>query len=246
VRIRTIVIAASCALVLVATLSMGASLTVKGKLEAANAESVTMLSAMRNHMTGDMFHDGLRGIVYQGLYAQKGGDNATLQARVVELKEMSAEFRDAIAAQNQLSLPEDVRISLNAVATPLDEYISLAALIMDQAAAGKPDEAASHLTAFGDKFSALEAAMESVSEKLEESNKTSQAHAAGVARLSNQVTIGMFLLQIILCVGLVIAAVRAVAAPITRLSDSMRRLASNDLSAAVNPNSPIDELRTML
>eukprot|EP01036_Dinobryon_divergens_P046042 gene46042-61564_t len=63
VRIRTIVIAASCALVLVATLSMGASLTVKGKLEAANAESVTMLSAMRNHMTADMLHDGLRGVI---------------------------------------------------------------------------------------------------------------------------------------------------------------------------------------
>lgn len=245
-RIRTIVLGACGALALVAAFSMAASVIVTNRLVAANAESATMLSAMRNHMTADMFHDGLRGVLYQGLYAQKVGDTATLQARVAELKEMSQAFRAAIADQNALDLQPDVRAALGTVNAPLEEYITLASTIVDLAAAGKADEAASQLAAFGDRFSALETAMEALSEKLEQSNATAQAGAASVAQLANYVTFGMFVLQIALCIGLVFGAIRLVAAPVARLSQAMRRLAGNDMSASVDTDNPIDEFRTML
>ncbi|MFO0345214.1 MAG: methyl-accepting chemotaxis protein [Labrys sp. (in: a-proteobacteria)] len=245
-RIRTIVLGACSALALVAAFSMGASVIVTNRLVQANAESATMLSAMRNHMTADMFHDGLRGILYQGLYAQKVGDTATLQARVTELEEMSQAFRGAIADQNALDLQPDVRAALGTVAAPLEEYITLAATIIDLAVAGKTDEAASQLPAFGDRFSALETAMEALSEKLEQSNSAAQAGAASVAQLANYVTFGMFVLQIALCIGLVFGAIRLVAAPVARLSQAMRRLAGNDMSASVDTDNPIDEFRTML
>ena len=60
-------------------------------------ESESASSALRNHLTGDMMHDGLRSDVYRALYA---AENAPQDREDVlnDVREHSQEFRDRIAA----------------------------------------------------------------------------------------------------------------------------------------------------
>ena len=82
------------------------SMWASSEFSKASEHSVTMMSSMRSHMTADMLHDGLRGVVFRQMYAAMTFDSTMLAEGLSEVKEYGDAFRDAVAAQSDLPIPE--------------------------------------------------------------------------------------------------------------------------------------------
>ncbi len=82
------------------------------------AESETASLGLRNHMYGDMLHDGLRSDVYRALYAAENApkERATVFAEVKEHAEL---FRNSVASNKKLPLSERVKKVLFELDQPL-------------------------------------------------------------------------------------------------------------------------------
>jgi methyl-accepting chemotaxis protein len=62
------VVNAACAVAIgFAVLQGSLSFIITKEFQAAGVQSATLLTAMRHHMTADMMHDNLRGIVFRAL-----------------------------------------------------------------------------------------------------------------------------------------------------------------------------------
>ena len=96
-----------------------------GSFMQVGRETNILMQALRAHMTADMLHDSLRGVVFRALYGGVTQDRAMSQSAIEELAEYGGAFRDAIAREDALDLPEELRLKIETVATPLTP-ISLA------------------------------------------------------------------------------------------------------------------------
>ena len=123
-------------------------------------------AAVRHHLEADMMHDALRGDVYAALLAADLGGGAMRADVEGALKEHTANFREAIAANVEADLPADVVKLLADARGPLDAYIlsaqNLVALAFTDRAA-----AVRGLPAFNQVFVRLEGVMSDISEKLQ-------------------------------------------------------------------------------
>ena len=109
----------------------------QGRLFTGASERAQVLTyALRNHMTADMMHDVLKGVVFQALHAAQAGQSER-EGVQEDLKEVTEKFRASIAADLELGLPEQARIALGKVNEPLKSYISVAEGITRSAFMGR-------------------------------------------------------------------------------------------------------------
>jgi methyl-accepting chemotaxis protein len=99
IRFRTVVLAACGATLALGLAIVGAGYVVSEGLKSSLRQSETLMSSMREHMTADMLHDGLRGVVFHAAYAGAIGDQAMAKEAADEIEEYGGEFRAAIADQ---------------------------------------------------------------------------------------------------------------------------------------------------
>lgn len=125
------------------------------------AEAVSL--ALRNHLECDMMHDALRGEVLGAMIAKTQADRDTVRA---DLAEHIRNFRERIAANEKLNLPPELRGSFNEVKAPLESYVAAA---QQHVELGLTDRAAAEArySEFLTQFTALEAKLGTVSERLE-------------------------------------------------------------------------------
>ncbi len=173
--LKFIVRTVCCAVLVIGLCITGVNFWVSNQFKEASLRSETLMTSMRHHMTSDMMHDTMRGVVYKVMYAGTIGDTAMIREVLAETGEYSAQFRGEIAAQHDLDLPADVRVALTEVAGPLDGYIGTAENIGKLVAAGRSGEATAALPAFNESFSRLEGAMSDMSDAIETAN--GQLHA---------------------------------------------------------------------
>ena len=102
IRFGTIAVGLSVVVLAVGLAIAGSSLWVSNGFKRSGAESATLMSSMRDHMTADMMHDSMRGVVFRAMYAALNNDPAMLADARAEVDEYGGIFRDSIAA---LSLP---------------------------------------------------------------------------------------------------------------------------------------------
>ena len=69
IRFRSLVMALCAALLAIGVIVSGASFYVSAAFKDSGARSETLMSSMRDHMTADMLHDSMRGIVFRAMYA---------------------------------------------------------------------------------------------------------------------------------------------------------------------------------
>ena len=132
-----------------------------------STDRVTMIAeSIRHHMEGDTMHDALRGDVLLALRASAAGDTAELDAVNQEVADHANAFREAIAANEELTLPEDVRATLEAIKPNLDAYINAAKNIV--ATAGQdPVSANAQFPEFMTSFETLEADMGAAADEIQ-------------------------------------------------------------------------------
>jgi methyl-accepting chemotaxis protein len=95
-RAGLFVLAQCASLLLVGLLIAGAGFYVSGNFERSSGRAQTMMSSMRAHMTADMLHDSLRGVVLRALYAGSRADFTTVKAARAQVQEYADSFREAI------------------------------------------------------------------------------------------------------------------------------------------------------
>ena len=122
--------------------------------------------ALRNHMSADMMHDALRGDVLDAIRVAENNTPQEVDAVKESLAEHVSLFKNAIDENKQLALPAETVAALATVEAPLGIYIDAAQKIVSLALSDR----AAALAQYGDfleKFTALEDAMEKVSESIE-------------------------------------------------------------------------------
>ncbi len=221
------------------------SMWASSEFSKASEHSVTMMSSMRSHMTADMLHDGLRGVVFRQMYAAMTFDSTMLAEGLSEVKEYGDAFRDAVAAQSDLPIPESVRAAVSEVADPLQRYLDTATHLVTIAAAGNLPEARAGLADFDSSFKALEGVMSAISDAIESANKEviddaalASASAARANWISVAVTVGLVAAMLLL-------GRKFVSGPLVRLTAVMRDLSNGNAGAMVDEVQRVHEIAAM-
>jgi methyl-accepting chemotaxis protein len=233
---------------LLLTLGLGltaVSMWASSEFAKASERSVTMMSSMRSHMTADMLHDGLRGVVFRQMYAAMTFDTAMLTEGLDEVKEYGDDFSAAVAAQSDLAIPDSVKSAVAEVADPLQNYIETARHLVTLAAAGNLPEARAGLAGFDDSFKALEGAMSEVSDAIELANKgviddaaLASANAARANWISVAVTVGLVAAMLLL-------GRKYVSGPLVRLTTVMRELSNGNAGKVIDEVQRVHEIAAM-
>jgi methyl-accepting chemotaxis protein len=104
----------------------------------------------------DMYHDGLRGMVYKAIYEAEGADEATKKQSHADFKEDSQKMRDLMKSLLTLNLKEQTKKEITEDLKEVELYIKVAEGIIDSSMAGKRDDAIAKLPDFGKQFDVLE------------------------------------------------------------------------------------------
>ncbi|WP_421762089.1 methyl-accepting chemotaxis protein [Devosia sp.] len=239
---RTLVLAVCATLLLIGGVVSAANLYVAASFKQSGKSSETMMSSMRFHMTADMYHDSMRGIVFRALYAGVNGDAAMAADALKEVDEYGGAFRDAIAGQDALVLEPAVRQALDAVTQPLDAYIASAQELVTKVTKGDVAGAQAGLADFEAAFSVLEGQMSSVSDAIQAADVAQHGAADGNAVLSDVVSWGGFALLALLAGAMVVFGDRLATKPVTALTDGFKKLSEGDLEVKVNRKQALREL----
>ena len=233
-----------------AILVLGLSITAmsawtSSKFTQAGEDSLTMLTSMRDHMTADMMHDSLRGVVFRAMYAAEKNDTDMLIEAKNEIVEYGGNFRDALSAQNSLDLPQTVRTALAEVQAPLDAYIAKAQELVDTAVAGDRLRAEAGLSDFDATFKGLEGVMSSISDAIEAATQEVTNEAQVSSQLSGMINIATMILTLVFVGVLVLAARTFVSRPLTKMTTAMRDLANGEHNIDTSGVQRVTEIQSM-
>ena len=245
IRFGTIAAGLSVVVLAVGLAIAGSSLWVSNGFKRSGAESATLMSSMRDHMTADMMHDSMRGVVFRAMYAALNNDPAMLADARAEVDEYGGIFRDSIAAQDQLDLPADVRTAVAALTEPLDAYIKVAEDIVDRAKGGDVVGAQGDLAAFDATFKALEGKMSDTSDAIEAANLRAADTAEANSTLADIANWGGLALFLILAGAIAILSRTLIARPLADTTNSLTQLAGGDLDVAPIERNAIREIAEM-
>ena len=242
IRFRSLVMALCAALLAIGVIVSGASFYVSAAFKDSGARSETLMSSMRDHMTADMLHDSMRGIVFRAMYAGVNNDPAMALDSLKEVDEYGSTFREMIAAQDQLDLPDSVRAAVAGVKAPLDAYIAAAQALVTKVTKGDIVGAKADLAPFDASFEKLEGEMSAVSDAIEAANGEQLADAMRTALLSDIANWGGLALILLLALGTMMVSQRLVTSKLMAMTEGFKRLSDGDLEVAVDRQQTISEL----
>ena len=244
-RAGMFVLAQCVSLLLVGVLIAGAGFYVSGNFERSSSHAQTMMASMRAHMTADMLHDSMRGVVLRALYAGSRADFTTVKATAGQVQEYAAEFREAIDKQAELDVPPAVRDALDSVKAPLDAYINEAIAIVDMVNRLKMIDAQKALPEFDAAFATLETDMASVSDAIEAANAEQLSSTAGDAEMAQVINWGGLALILLLVVATVVLSRLTMITPLSRMTGDFNRLADGDLEVEAQGNHVVTEINAL-
>ncbi|MEQ1899587.1 MAG: methyl-accepting chemotaxis protein [Devosia sp.] len=223
----------------------GASWWTTNQFIRSGEHSVIMLSALRSHMTADMFHDGLRGVVFRALYAGAKFDVAMTKDASAEIQEYGDLFREAIAGQADLALPQSIQAALDVVSKPLDDYITTAGDLVNMVQAGNLAAAEANLADFDAKFKNLEGAMAAISDAIELANESVTSEANAASATGQWAVLAGLVLTVGLALALYLASGRFVSGPMASMTSALRELSNGVFTVDNSQIQRVSEIAAM-
>ena len=234
-NIRQKMIACGAISVLAATLLGGLGFWGQMRLAAALAENELSVSALRNHLEGDMMHDALRADVLAAFYIEPGDSNAVSQVRV-DLDDHSQWFQRTLQDNAALPLSADIKQAIAQSQPALTDYIAQAKRIVELALAD-PASARAQMPAFDQAFEELEEKNEALSGLIEQhAAKTRSDSEAAVEQAAWLLVGGMILVCLLLCL-LTTHLMKAVLRPLSKTIAVARAIAQGNLRSTINVES---------
>jgi methyl-accepting chemotaxis protein len=188
--------------------------------------------SMRDAMTADMMHDGIRAVVMQVMVNLSRAQKGEIDRAAKELAGKIATLQEAYADLATLEIDSELAARVRAAQPVVEAYIAAAQAVIDAALAG-PQWAAAALPAFEQAFTAFEAAFADLADAIEtESNLTYQEVGAMNAMLMN------VLIAVSVTAGIILAygnwkAARHILVPITRMRATLGEAAKGDFSIRI-------------
>ena len=232
-----------CVVTMLVTIAVGVVAHVVGRRLTDDLARTNMIAtSLRNHTVGDMVHDGLRSVVYAALTAAELG--TPRQDVEKDLAEMVDKLGKAVADNNGLDIPGDVKDALAGAAKPLDEYVAAARRITALAFTNRA-QAIGEVPGFDARFQALEKALDEVGDRIEATAGRINEQATAFARLAATVS------WITLAAGVGVTAVlmafvlSGIVRPLRRVDGAMRVLAAGTTDLDIPYLGRRDELGSM-
>lgn len=210
----------------------------------AATEDLIITKALMNHMRGDMMHDGLRADV---LHAYKEASLKNIDAKdevMADMNEHVGVFKDALKANKELALPDNVRTVLDELNEPLANYIAAAE---ETAALAFTD-----LDAFPAKykefqkiFSILEDKMGAASQTIEQITSERIDYLTSISHVAINYLIIAILLVLLANAGSMFILSKDITKPIALITHVMQKLASGDTATQIPYQDKKDEVGHM-
>jgi methyl-accepting chemotaxis protein len=197
--------------------------------KSTGAESAALMSSMRAHMTADMLHDGIRGVVFRGAYGGAIGDASLVAEAQAEVVEYGTAMREAVAEHGGLELPAVVTGAVAGVAGPLEAYLKSAEDVVALVGTGDMAAAGAALPGFNEAFKALEGEMEAVSEAIETTNSELMVQAAGAAQMGDLAALAGLAGIVLLAAATLVLSNLLFLKPLAGMTDGFKRLSAGDL-----------------
>jgi methyl-accepting chemotaxis protein len=129
------------------------------------------LIAMRAITLSDMYHDGTRALVYQAYFTAVAGSENEILEISQELQGMRREFLDQYTRLEKIEVPDTVKGEIRDVIPVVEEYVGLAAEIVecliDEKRGAAPKETHSLRERFEEKFLQLETRLGRIADLME-------------------------------------------------------------------------------
>ncbi|MGD9791653.1 MAG: methyl-accepting chemotaxis protein [Phycisphaerales bacterium] len=204
-----------CAAGVIGTIGMSGFGDSKDSLDSV----VNTTAGLRHHLEGDMMHDAIRADVLAALLASTPEES---KAAIDSLEEHAKSFKEALSANRQLQLPEEVGRTLTRIAPALEDYIRAGEELISHAATDRA-RAQADLPNFITAFENLEVLQGSASDLFEK--------AANDARESAESTLAHARSLILVAIGVMgvgaLTAAYLIVRSITRPLESCRELLAN-------------------
>ncbi|BAN47067.1 methyl-accepting chemotaxis protein [Metapseudomonas resinovorans] len=234
-KIRQKMVASGAISILASVLLGGIGYWGQTQLAGALAENQLSVSALRNHLEGDMMHDALRADVLAALVVQPGDAAAAQQVRD-DLREHSEWFRRTLADNAKLPLTADIRSAIADSQPALETYIAEAERLV-ALALRDPQAARGERSAFERSFAELEERNEALSGKIEaHAAKTRADGEAAVSSAAAWLVGGILLVIGLLCL-VTGQLMRAVLRPLEKTVKVARAIAQGNLATQVSIDS---------
>lgn len=210
------------------------------RMDNALTEALTVQTALRNHLEGDMMHDALRSDVLAALLANSA---AEIQQASDDLAAHADRFRTTQQNNRSLGLPREIQDALARVGPDLEAYVLSAGATLNKARIDR-NLARADLPKFQEAFEALEGKMEKVSDLIEARSNVTRDQAKETVAWSQGA-------MIVLCLGMAAIFVvvsrlvlRSVTQPLSLVVEALGRLENGDLTRKVDWRSQ-DEMGTL-
>lgn len=240
VRAKAQIVGALVAVSLV--LGTAASLRTQHNLIAALSDGSTTAKALRNHMTADMVHDGLRGVVYSALSAEDlGKSRADIDQ---DLEEYVKTIRTALAENRELDLTDQIKADLASAEKALGGYIEATTTISRLAFTDRP-AALARIESFEKAFKDLEKSLETVGDRIEQETARIEAEATRLSNVDAIWSSALLITALLLVVAGTIYILMRVLKPIGLLRQDMDTIAGGNLTHSVGSCDRADEIGGM-
>lgn len=205
-----------------------------GQLDQAANEMSRNTAVLRNHLTADMMHDALSSDVMAALIASQRRDDEGLKTAAADLVEHAGTFRIMLEEnRDQITAPE-TKAALDAVMPALQEYITVAESIVQQAS-GAYMLALAQLSDFRTAYDQLAVDMESLTELIEQNAGKVQQSASQAARQSRLVMGAAMAVGFLIMLAIAWVVITGITRSLGELKSATRELADGRLSEALLP-----------
>jgi methyl-accepting chemotaxis protein len=221
--------------------SAGGGLWVATDLTAALKRSSDSAGLLRHHMQADQMHDALRGDVLSALLSRNPEAGIALDQVRKEAAGHEQTFRQEIKASLALAQAPATLEVLQKLDAPLTAYIGSAEELI-QLVGTDPLAADKAYGAFGDKFEALEAAMDEASDAIQSAAAQDAARAERQAAVARTLMTSAIVASVLFGLGVLLISFRSVLGPINQLTSDMRELASGNIDLTLKGADRPDEV----
>ncbi len=234
-NIRQKMIACGAISVLAATLLGSIGFWGQTRLASALNENQLSVSALRNHLEGDMMHDALRADVLAAFYIDPADSAAVEQVRT-DLREHSEWFTRTLNDNAKLPLSADIRQAISESQPALAAYIQQAEGIV-KLALSDPQAARQQMPAFDSSFGELEEKNEALSGLIETHSAETRSDSEAAVRQAAWLLIGGIIAVCVLLCLLTNQLMRAVLRPLEKVIAAARAIAQGNLRGVINVDS---------
>ena len=198
------------------------------------------IDAVGNSTLLDMFHDGIRAVVYRSLVAADD-KTADPNAMIAENKDLSEKFLQTYAALKGLGYQGEVAAKIDGLDGSIRKYVASAEKVVGLASKDKA-AAMAELSTFNGLFKELEGSIEVATDTLRDAVKADQAQSVAASDMLGRLAIGCTVLGVLLAFGSYLMTRIGLVRPLSAMIEALLAMSKGDLTESVVVSSRRDEI----